>query len=336
MGHPLRWFVPGIVYESTIRTIQERFLLRPSAVSRDIILGILGRAQTLYPDVRLHAFIYLSNHSHLMLSGEDGERMAAFIGFVNGNVAREMGRLHGWAGPLWGRRHRAIPILDDAATISRLRYLLLQGVKEGLVESPREWPGASAVPALLGDMIVVGHWYDRTLETRARRRGLTNVSTEFSERYVVRLTPLPCWRGLTPANLAAMHELLVRDIEREAASRSQRAAGATAVCARDPRERPVAPKTERAPSCHASTPRLRATFRAFYRSFVDAFRGAFFYLRSMFGGPAAVTEIASRFPPGSFPPHLPHVRSSGSSPPWLLASAHRTGDTCERERYVSS
>jgi hypothetical protein len=31
----------------------------------------------------------------------------------------------------------------------RLRYLLEQGCKEGLVRSPRQWPGATGIEALL-------------------------------------------------------------------------------------------------------------------------------------------------------------------------------------------
>src|SRR5262245_10997904 len=212
MGHPLRWFLPGVVYESTIRTIQERFLLRPSRLSRDLILGVIGRAQRLYSGVQLYAFVYMSNHAHLLVSADDGAQLAAFLGFVNGNVAREMGRLHGWAGALWGRRHRPIPILDEEALLARLRYLLAQGVKEGLVASPRDWPGASAVPGLLGDMTLAGRWCNRTLETRARRRGAAHAAGAFDETYLVRLTPLPAWAALDAKSLAVRYEALVHDI----------------------------------------------------------------------------------------------------------------------------
>jgi hypothetical protein len=205
MGHPLRWFLPHVIYETTIRTIQGRFLLRPSSLSRRIILGVLGRAQLLYPSVRLYAFAYLSNHAHLLVPADDGQYLAAFLGFVNGNVAREMGRLHDWRGPLWGRRHRPIPIRDDDALMDRLRYVIAQGAKEGLVSSPRDWPGASAVPGLLGDMTLEGTWYDRSRETRARRRGQDPVAESFSSTYVVRLTPIPRWSALEPRELAARH-----------------------------------------------------------------------------------------------------------------------------------
>ena len=126
MTYPLRWFLPGVLYEITTRTIQERFLLRPGHRSRELIVGVIGRAQELYPAVQLHAFSYMSNHAHLLLSSSDGEQLALFLGFVNGQVARVMGRLHDWRGPFWGRRFRPIPALDAPSMIARLRYVMAQ------------------------------------------------------------------------------------------------------------------------------------------------------------------------------------------------------------------
>jgi membrane glycosyltransferase len=45
--------------------------------------------------------------------------------FFNSKVAREAGRLHRWWEKFWGRRYRAIPILDDDKLIERAAYLHL-------------------------------------------------------------------------------------------------------------------------------------------------------------------------------------------------------------------
>jgi len=293
-------------------------LLRPGRDSRDLILGVIGRAQRLYRGVQLYAFVYMSNHAHLLLSADDGEQLAAFLGYVNGNVAREMGRLHDWTGALWGRRHRPIAIVDEEAQVARLRYLLSQGVKEGLVASPRDWPGASAVPGLLGNMRLTGRWVDRTFETRARRRGLAIAPGEFEERSVVKLTPLPGWAGLEAEQLAARHEELVRDIEREHRQKGSKVVGADAVCANDPHARPDDPDRSAAPDCHASSRGMRDRFRAAFRAFVDQFRAAASALRSR-----RVEDIppnhglSERFPAGCFPPNLCYVSvPAGARPPW--------------------
>jgi len=318
MGHPLRWFLPGVVYESTIRTIQERFLLRPGRSSRDLILGVIGRAQCLYPKVQLYAFVYMSNHAHLLLSADDGYQLASFLGYVNGNVAREMGRLHGWAGALWGRRHRPIPVLDDEALVGRLRYLLSQGVKEGLVASPRDWPGASALPGLLGDMTLIGRWVDRTLETRARRRGVAIEPGDFEESFRVRLTPLPAWAGLDAEELVARYEGLVLDVEREHRANASSVVGADVVCETHPHASPDDPERSPAPDCHASSRPMRASFRAAFRAFVDEFRAAALALRStIVEDVSRARELRTRFPDGCFPPNLLYMSvPAGTRPPW--------------------
>src|SRR5512134_392687 len=197
MAHPLRWFIPGMLYEYTTRTIQERFLLRPSAEATALIFGVIARAQQLY-DVRLHGFVYPSNHGHQLASADDGEQLSAFVGYINGNVAKRVGWLHRWSGTFWGRRARPIPILDDVAAVDRLRYLMSQGVKEGLVNSPLDWPGASSVGALLGDMTIGTRWVDRDGLRAARRSDPETPEAEFTSHPVIKLSPLPCWAHLSP------------------------------------------------------------------------------------------------------------------------------------------
>ena len=62
MSRKLR-FVPegGALVEVTCRTIQGRYLLRPSQQLNDTLLGVLGRAQRLCP-VEICSFTFLSSH----------------------------------------------------------------------------------------------------------------------------------------------------------------------------------------------------------------------------------------------------------------------------------
>ena len=317
MGHPLRWFLPTIVYEVTTRTMQERFLLRPSPEAREIILGVLGRGLVLYPHVNLHAFIYLSNHVHMLLSSRDGEDFSGFIGYVNGRVAFEMGRMHGWRGHFWGRRGRPIAVIDDDAQIGRLRYLIAQGCKEGLVITPRDWPGASSLPGLLGDMEMQGWWFDRDQERRARARNDRPGRYDHAIRYPVRLTPLPALAHLPPDELRVRHERLVAEVEEETRQRYEdeggRPLGVPAVLAQDPLDRPAASKRSPAPMCHASTAPIRSAFRAAYRTFVDAYRRAAETLRTLKPG-----APLPAFPAGSFPPRSRSVAYAPPAwPPWI-------------------
>ena len=150
MGRRLR-FIPsgGSLVEVTNRTIQGRFLLRPSAELNRLLIGVLGRAQRIY-GVRLHACVVLSNHYHLLLTVESARQLAKFVGYFQGNLAKEAGRLHRWRGPFWHRRYQHIVVSDEPeAQVARLRYIMANSCKENLVSSPLDWPGVSSIRPLL-------------------------------------------------------------------------------------------------------------------------------------------------------------------------------------------
>lgn len=303
MSRPLRWYLPEVVYEITTRTLQERFLLRPGVTERLLILGVIGRGLALYQAIRLHAFTFLSNHMHMLASAADPAQLAAFTGYVNGNVARVIGRLHQWRGPFWSSRARVIPVLDDASVIGRLRYILAHGVKELLVERSEDWPGACSTPGLLGQRME-GTWL---------RRGARGVSgqAECVERYEVPLTAIPPWHTLDVAEIVARTRAMLDDIaETERAKRVAPVAGVAAVLAQDPHDRPAAPSQRRAPRCHASTPLMRRAYREAYVQFVESYRRASALART-----APATTVAS-FPPGSFPRTAGFVAATTALPPW--------------------
>jgi hypothetical protein len=296
MGHPLRWYKPDVVYEVTTRTIQERFLLRPSVEARELINGVIARALLFYTTVQVYAFVFLSNHYHMLVSAKDAAELADFFCYVNGNISRELGRLHGWRGSLWARAVRPIPILDEAAQIERFRYLLANGVKEGLVASPRDWPGATTVPALLGSMKLTGTWIDRDGLRRARRTNPSLSADAFTSHPEVELSPLPAWRDLTAEQLRAKHEEIVADIEREAAERDRPVLGVAAILAQDPHDAPEESARKPAPLCHTTSPVLREGYRRGYAAFVQAFRDA-----AAKAAKAVAFVREHGFPTGSFP-----------------------------------
>ena len=193
-------FIPedGALVEVSCRTIQSRYLLRPGPALNEIILGVLGRAQRLDP-VQICGFVFLSNHYHLLLRVPDAERLADFMEYVQSNLAREVCRLHDWKDKVWSRRYSAIVISDEEATqVDRLRYILANGCKEGLVASPRDWPGVNMIAAVLDGKPLTGTWFDRTKEYAARLRGESFTRYQYSTEETVTLSPLPCWRHLTP------------------------------------------------------------------------------------------------------------------------------------------
>ncbi len=302
----LRYLPPGHVVEVTCRTIQGRYLLLPGLALNQIVLGILGRAQRLYR-VGIHAFVFTSNHYHLLLSPASVGELASFMGYLNGNLAKEAGRLHDWRDRLWSRRYQAIVVShEEAAQRARLKYLLSHGCKEGFVGSPGEWPGLNCLEGLLKGQCFEGTWFDRSREYEARRSHRHSESHEFPETERVWLSPLPCWAELSPEDQRDRARGLVAEIEHEAVlawgpqirNRDRRSAQ-RALQQVGPHTRPDHLTKRPAPLFHAASSLARESLFAAYRTFVSAYRHAARQLRR--AGPLAP------FPEGCFPPALPFV-----------------------------
>jgi len=308
MPRRLRYFPPGSLVEVTCRTMQGRLLLRPTPLVRDLTLGVLARAARCYP-VEIHAFAFLSNHFHLLLTVPSARRLAQFMNFVNSNLAREVGRAIRWRERFWGRRYQAILVSAEAsAQIDRLRYILSHGCKEHLVERPADWPGAHCARALLERSSVSGSWFNRTLEYRAARGKRSPTRREFVEEESLRLVPIPCWAHLSRERHREQIERLLRSIALETARRTRetgmRPLGREAVQRQDPHGSPKRSPHRPAPLVHARSRAVRRELGQRYRTFVDAFRRAAERLRS--------GCLEAGFPPGSFPPSLPFVAEPSS------------------------
>ena len=308
MSQTLRYIPPSSVsacgmVEVTCRTLQARFLLKPSQRLCDVFFGVLARAQKLYP-VKIHAVVCLSTHYHMLITPQDTQQLARFMDFLQGNLARKAGRLHGWRGKFWARRYDMIPVSDEPeAQVARLRYILENGCKENLVAKPADWPGPNSARALLQGEPLRGVWHDQTSDWEARRRGKTVRFHDFRSDEMVALDPLPCWQHLRPEEIQERVRHMVREIEQETAERHRRngtrVLGRKAALKVHPHDGPESPKRGPRPAFHAASREVRDAMKQAYREFAEFFRAAAQDLR------AGVTGVA--FPPGSFPPGLPYV-----------------------------
>lgn len=303
MGRLLRHIPPNALVEVTCRTIQGRLLLRPDPELNRRVLGVLGRAQR-NEGLPIHAMVFASNHYHLLASPEEPLQLVRFMNQAQSSLAREAGRFYDWRERFWSRRYRHIVVAHEVdAQLDRLRYILSHGVKEGLVARCRDWPGVSCVRALLEGEALEGVWYDRTAFYEANRRKGGAVLEDFAHREVVKLTPLPCWRGLTADEIREHVVELVEAIERRhhalRLATGSGVAGVRAVRRRDPHDRPARLKRSPAPTFHARSREAWLELREGYQRFAEEFRVAADLLRR--------GRRAWRFPPGSFPPNLPYV-----------------------------
>jgi REP element-mobilizing transposase RayT len=290
--------------EVTMRTVHGRFLLRPSKTLNDLVVGVFGRAQRKY-GMKIHALACLSSHWHALLSPDSPQQLAAFMDYAAGNLAREIGKLHGWQEKFWGRRYSAIVVSDEPdAQMERLSYILSQGVKENLVERPQHWPGVHCAAALLAGRALEGTWFDRTGLYQARRRREDTTAAAFAEPEQLVFTPLPCWAHLpSPAwrgRVAEMLRTIVDDGRRARAGGG--VLGKRAILAQHPHDKPHVSDRSPAPLVHAATRAMRLMLRTAYYEFVAAFREAAIKLRR--------GDRFVHFPRGAFPPPMP-ADSSG-------------------------
>ncbi|MEM6796244.1 MAG: transposase [Acidobacteriota bacterium] len=296
---------PGAVVEITQRTLQGRYLLRPSEPLKALVIGCLSRAQKKNPGARLYAVAVMSNHFHLLAGFDTALVMASFMGHLKTNLSKEIGRAHDWPGALWDNRYRAVPVSDEpAAQIARLRYVLSQGVKEGLVMSPYDWPGVHSAQALTTGEPLRGEWVDRTRLYRARQRDPEAREADFTSDENVRLEALPALLSDSFQNFRAEVARWVAEIERESRGGADASGGRAgrpgclrSILRRDPHHRPKRMASSPQPRLHAATRRVREMLSRGYREFEIAYRAAAEKL--------AAGDRGALFPDNCFPPRLP-------------------------------
>ncbi len=272
---PDEWMVHFV----TVRCLQGRYLLRPSARVRSLMVGILERAAE-RTGCKLHAAVALSGHVHLLVSSRTAAHLADYMQFVNGNVAREIGELHRWRGKFWHRRYNSALCLDEAAQVDRLAYTLAHGPKENLVRSARAWPGLHTFAATCEGRKLHGVWVDRTALFDALRRGDDIKESDFSTPCTLTLHKLPCWKHLDDNTYAAEARRIYT--ERVAEYRPDHEApvlGVKALRRQNPHDAPERSDHSPAPLCHTASQLTRDEFRNRYYEFVGAYRDALAKLR---------------------------------------------------------
>ncbi|MEM7354133.1 MAG: transposase [Acidobacteriota bacterium] len=316
MGRPLR-HIPenkdGVLVEVTGRVIGARALLLPTpSPSRfnEIVVGLLGRAMEVSP-VELCGCVVMANHWHVLLAVRDQQQLSRFMHHFAGNASKTVGNLRGWKGTLWQRRYDGIVVSDEPeAQWNRLRYLLSHGVKEGLVESPLEWPGVHTAGPLVRGEKLKGVWFNKTKEYAAKRSGQVYGAYDFATRYSIALAPLPAFRHLEPEEYRDRIAQMLVEIQREGEAKRQgdSVAGVEKILSQNPHEPPTRqPKTSPRPRFHVASKEAREELLEEYFAFATQYKIASAALRLR-----RKTEAIGWFPEGSYPPASPFV---GPPPP---------------------
>lgn len=102
-------------------------------------------------DVRLHAFVLMTNHVHLLLTPQRPDAISGlaisvgrrYVQYINGKYRR--------TGTLWDGRYKSSPIDDEAYLLACYRYIELNPVRAGIVQDPADYDWSSFRHNALGE-----------------------------------------------------------------------------------------------------------------------------------------------------------------------------------------
>ena len=309
MGRPAR-YIPktkdGVLVEVSCRAIGGRALLTPGPNPfkfNELVAGVMGRALEISPRLDLCSAIVASNHYHLLCIVREQQSLTRFMAHFGCNLSKEVGRLRGWRGAMWERRYDAIVVAAEAEW-ARLKYSLAHGTKEGLVESPVDWPGIHAARQLVHGEPLEGCWFSRSKEWAARNRGLEYGTYDFATRYSIQLAQLPSLRHLSPKEYQDRVAGLIREIEDEGERKrnGNPVAGVEKILSLNPLEPPTrVTKRSPKPLFHVASKEAREDLIAGFLAFQTQYRIA---SEALLRGNL---KAAGWFPEGCYPPALPFV-----------------------------
>ena len=300
---PRLWTRSDALVEVVNRTLQGRHLLKPSPRFNRIIVGALVKASQKH-GVEICGGAFAANHFHLLLKAGSIKTQANFMRDFTRKLSIESGIVYDWKGSTFPERYRATEVsAEPEAQISRLIYLLKHGCKEGLVESPLDWPGVSFATALTHGETLKGIWIDRSGYCRARARGRNVTLDDFTEELELSITPLPCWQALDESAIKSRVSDLVSRIAEETRLSHEvdgtRPLGVAAVLSGRPHFRPEELDRRPKPLFHAFSRRVRESMKEALGQIATAYLEAAERLK---GG-----DLSARFPENCFPPSLPFV-----------------------------
>jgi putative transposase len=299
----MRVHLPNDVFFVTNRCEEERLFMLPKPAINRLIGAWLAKALQEHGDgIELYAFIFLSNHLHLLLRDTKG-RLAEFMWFFQLNLARAVNRELGRRGHFFSREYDAVPVLTDADFEERYAYVVTNAVKAGLVAQAADGPFFSSLDAALTDKKLRFRWLDRTRLHNRTRRGQPVAARDFERTYELRLAIPPLWRGLTTRARRARIRELVRTSEqryrRERRAEGRGVLGRRRILAQSPLMRPRDPARRPRVKVFCKLKELREAYLAGVRELVGRYREAYgVWLAALRLGHRAQVE----WPPGCYPP----------------------------------
>jgi putative transposase len=145
-----RQVLPDTTYMITRRCAQRQFLMRPDAETNNAFIYCLAEAASRF-GIDVLFTIANTNHHHTGIYDRHGV-FPEFIERFHKLFAKCQNTLRRRSENFWSPEQTSVVRLaDPGAVLDKMTYALTNPVKDDLVEKADEWPGATALQAILSD-----------------------------------------------------------------------------------------------------------------------------------------------------------------------------------------
>jgi REP element-mobilizing transposase RayT len=299
----MRIWNPDHVYFVTNRCEQERLFLLPRPEIRKQIGAWLAKSLAEHGDgIELYAFVFLSNHFHLLLRDTKG-KLPELMWYFQLNLAKAVNRQLDRHGHFFSREYDAAPVLTDDDFENRYAYVVTNAVKAGLLARARGGPFFSSLEMALEERVLEFEWVDKTRLHELTRRGRRVTDLAVTRVYRLELTIPPAWGGWTGARRKKRIEGLVESSEarygRERRAEGKSFLGVRRILEQSPLMRPKNPSFSPRVRVFCRDEDLRKAFLEAARALVGLYRESLDgFRKAALKGRRALVE----WPPWTYPP----------------------------------
>lgn len=141
MARRLRLFIPGYPLHLVQRG-HDRAPCFFTNAERELYLGLLS-TYARQVDCRVHAYVLMTNHVHLLLTPGDVHAPSQLMKDVGQRYAQYMNRKYTRVGSLWQGRFHSSLVDTDSYFLACQRYIEANPVRAKIVAAPNQYPWSS-------------------------------------------------------------------------------------------------------------------------------------------------------------------------------------------------
>jgi len=156
MARPLRIQFSGALYHITSRGNGQGDIYLDDS-DRELFMAVLGEVCELF-NWSLHSWCLMTNHYHLLVQTPDAN-LSKGMRYLNGVYTQRFNRKQERVGHVFQGRFKAIIVQEDAYLLELARYIVLNPVRAGMVDSVEQWAWSSYL--ITAGIEGCPRWFDR-------------------------------------------------------------------------------------------------------------------------------------------------------------------------------